>query len=331
MRVRRVLSLLRLVVEAEEDQLVLLARIGELNRRLQEPEPAVLAQWERTQQQREAERKLGLKLIPINLLKISTPNSGGGFTVEGNKFKGITKTAFDILGETPQTEAPIAGLRFVFPDTLAAPKPTKAAKAAKAAKGTPVAPKPMDEFAGRFVLTAVDVTADKIASDQVNIHRLQKFSHITADAWTEDYPAKDVRAFNVLNQGWSPPADTGTHHLTVTFATPITAKDQPYLTTQIYFGNKLGGAPSEGELFAFTGHDDGTDLPEFVLRILATKPTERTAQQQQAGHAVPPRRAGGANARCGTCFASICGSSRRLRRWSMPATGATSPMAKPGA
>ncbi|MBV5332050.1 hypothetical protein JZU54_00320, partial [bacterium] len=79
----------------------LLERITALNRGLQVPDSQVLAQWERTQQQREADRKRGLKLIPVKLLKISTPNSGGGFTVEGNKFKGITKTAFDILGETP--------------------------------------------------------------------------------------------------------------------------------------------------------------------------------------------------------------------------------------
>jgi hypothetical protein len=274
-------SALRKTVLKTDELPALLARIATFNQRLQNPDPKVLAQWERTQQQREADRKLGLKLIPINLLKISTPNSGGGFTVEGNKFKGISKTAYDILGETPQAEAPIAGLRFVFPVKMSAPKPIKAVKTTKAPKETPVAPKPMDEFAGRFVLTAVDVTADKIPGDQVNIHRLLKFSHITADAWTEDYPAKDVRAFNVLNQGWSPPATTGTHHLTVTFTSPITAKDQPYLTTQIYFGNKMGGAPSEGELFAFTGHDDGTDLPEFILRILATKPAERTAEQQQ--------------------------------------------------
>jgi hypothetical protein len=271
-------SALRKTVLKTDELPALRERITALNRRLQEPDPKVLALWERTQNQREADRKLGLKLIPVKLLKISTPNSSG-FTVEGNKFKGATKTAYDILGETPQAEAPIAGLRLVFPDTLAAPRQTKAAKAAK---GAPNAPKPPDEFAGRFVLTAVDVTADKIASDQVNIHRLQKFSRITADAWTEDYPAKDVRAFNVLNQGWSPPPASGKHHLTLTFATPITAKEQPYLTTQIYFGNKMGGAPSEGELFAFTGHDDGTDLPESILRILATSPTERSAQQQQS-------------------------------------------------
>ncbi len=272
-------SALRKTVLKTDELPALRERIAALNQRLQEPDLKVLAQWERAQEKQEADRKLGLRLIPVDLLKISTPNSGGGFTVEGNKFKGITKTAYDILGKTPQTEAPIAGLRIVFPDTLAAPKP---AKAAKAAKGAPNAPKATDEFAGRFVLTAVDVTADEIPGDQVNIHRLQKFRRITADAWTEDYPAKDVRAFNVLSQGWSPPAATGTHHLTLTFATPITAKDQPYLTTQIYFGNRMGGAPSEGELFAFTGHDDGTDLPEFVLRILTTKPAERTAEQQQS-------------------------------------------------
>ena len=272
-------SALRKTVLRTDELPALRERIIALERRLQAPDPEVLSRWEDTQKKQEADRKLGLKLIPVNLLKISTPNSGGGFSVEGNKFRGITKTAFDILGQTPQADEPIAGLRFVFPDTLAAPKPTKAAKAAKT---SPAAPKPMDEFAGRFVLTAVDVTADRIAGDQVNIHRLLKFGRITADAWTEDYPAKDVRAFDVLNRGWSPPAATGTHHLTLTFATPITAKDQPYLTAQIYFGNKAGGAPSEGELYAFTGHDDGTDLPESVLRILATDPSERSGEQRQA-------------------------------------------------
>ena len=272
-------SALRKTVLKTDELPALRERIAALDRRLKEPDLKVLAQWERTQEKQEADRKLGLRLIPVNLLKISTPNSGGGFSVEGNKFKGITKTAYDILGETPQSEEPIAGLRFVFPDTLAAPKP---AKAAKAAKTSPAAPKPMDEFAGRFVLTAVDVTADRIPGDQVNIHRLLKFGRITADAWTEDYPAKDVRAFDVLNRGWSPPSATGTHHVTLTFATPISAKEQPYLTAQIYFGNKAGGAPSEGELYAFTGHDDGTDLPASVLRILATDPAERTTEQRQA-------------------------------------------------
>ena len=272
-------SALRKTVLKTDELPALRERIAALHRRLKEPDPRVLGSWERTQRQRETDRKTGLRLIPVKLLKISTPNSGGGFSVEGNKFKGITKTAYDILGETPQAEEPIAGLRFVFPDTLAAPKP---AKAAKSAKTSPAAPKPMDEFAGRFVLTAVDVTADRIAGDQVNIHRLLKFGRITADAWTEDYPAKDVRAFDVLNRGWSPPAATGTHHLTLTFATPISAKEQPYLTAQIYFGNKAGGAPSEGELYAFTGHDDGTDLPESVLRILATDAAERTTEQRQA-------------------------------------------------
>ena len=272
-------SALRKTVLKTDELPALRERIAALDRRLKEPDPQVLGAWEQAQRRREADRKAGLRLIPVKLLKISTPNSGGGFSVEGNKFKGITKTAYDILGETPQAEELIAGLRFVFPDTLAAPKP---AKAAKSAKTSPAAPKPMDEFAGRFVLTAVDVTADRIAGDQVNIHRLLKFGRITADAWTEDYPAKDVRAFDVLNRGWSPPAATGTHHLTLTFATPISAKEQPYLTAQIYFGNKAGGAPSEGELYAFTGHDDGTDLPESVLRILATDAAERTTEQRQA-------------------------------------------------
>ncbi|NBY36136.1 MAG: hypothetical protein EBQ59_01580, partial [Verrucomicrobia bacterium] len=74
----------------------------------------------------------------------------------------------------------------------------------------------------------------------------------------------------------------GPAHITLTFATPITAETHPYLTTQIYFGNRMGGNPSTGELFAITGHDDGTDLPEHVIRTLETKSDQRSAAQKEA-------------------------------------------------
>jgi len=255
----------RKTVLKADDLPAVTARIAELVARLRTPEPKLLAGWEAAQHTRLAERRLGLKLIPVNLLKISTPNSGGGFTVDGHKFKGIGKTAYDILGETPKAEAPIAGLRIQFPAAAKAP-----------AKGN-------GDFPGSFVLTAVDVTADKVAGDQVNIHRLQKYARITANSWLEDYPAEDVRAFNIMSKGWGPdPAASGPAYITLTFAKPITAAEQPYLTTQIYFGNRFGGAPGEGELYAFTGHDDGTNLPEFVLRILSTNASQRSAEQQQA-------------------------------------------------
>ena len=270
-------SAMRKTVLKTDEFKTLEARLTSLRNQLRSPNQAALRAWENIQQQRLQERRLGLEIIPIKLTKISTPNSGGGFTIEGNKFMGLGKAVYDLLGETPKTKAPITGLRLVFPNV---DEPGKTAKGKTIAKPKS---KMAGEFPANFILTAVDATADKISSDQVNIHKLLKFSRITASSWVDGYPAEDVRAFDVLSKGWGPdPKLEGPAHITLTFATPITAETHPYLTTQIYFGNRMGGNPSTGELFAITGHDDGTDLPEHVIRTLETKSDQRSAAQKEA-------------------------------------------------
>ncbi|NBS05778.1 MAG: hypothetical protein EBS64_11460, partial [Verrucomicrobia bacterium] len=232
-------SAMRKTVLKTDEIKTLEARLASLRDKLRTPNQPILSAWENIQQLRIQERRLGLELIPIKLIKISTPNSGVGFTIEGNKFMGLGKAVYDLLGETPKTQAPITGLRLVFPNVD---------EPAKTAKGKAVA-KPKSKMAGdfpaNFILTAVDATADKIPGDQVNIHKLIKFSRITASSWVEGFPAADVRAFDVLSRGWGPdPKLEGPAHITLTFTTPITAETHPYLTTQIYFGNRMGGNPS---------------------------------------------------------------------------------------
>jgi hypothetical protein len=252
------------------DQAALPDRIAALKLKLATPDNAALSRWISEQQAALAKRKAGLKLHPVHLLKISTPNSGGGFTVEGNTFKGLGGAAYDILGETPKTSEPITGLRIVF-----TPNKSKPTKDPKDAKKVVKAGEKSD-----FVVSAVDVTADKVAGDQVNIHRLQQFSRVTASSWQPDFPAIDVRAFHP-RRGWSPDLKTDeAPHLTLTFDQPITADKQAYLTTQVYFA--MGGkTPAQGQLFAMTGTDDGTDLPADIIALIHTEAAKRTEPQQR--------------------------------------------------
>ena len=243
-------------------------RIAGLKLKLATPDDAALARWVGEQQALLAKRQAGLKLHPIHLRKISTPNSGGGFTVEGHTFKGLGGAAYDILGETPKTAEPITGLRIVF-----TPNKSKPAKDAKDGKKAPVSK-------ADFVVSAVDVTTDKVASDQVNIHKLQKFSRVTASSWQPEFPAIDVRAFNP-RRGWSPDLKSDeAPHLTLTFDQPITADKQAYITTQVYFA--MGGkVPQQGQIFAVTGTDDGTDLPADIITLIGLPAPQRNESQRR--------------------------------------------------
>jgi hypothetical protein len=252
------------------DQATLPDRIAALKLKLTSPDQAALDRWVGEQQAALAKRQAGLKLYPINLLKISTPNSGGGFTVEGNTFKGLGGAAYDVLGETPKTAEPITGIRIAFTPNKS--KPTKDPKDPKKV----VSPAEKADF----VVSAVDVTADKVAGDQVNIHKLQKFARVTASSWQPDFPAADVRAFHP-RRGWSPDLQSDeAPHLTLTFDQPITADKQAFITTQVYFA--MGGkTPAQGQLFAVTGTDDGTDLPADIIALIQTPTAQRTAPQQR--------------------------------------------------
>ncbi|NBX34632.1 DUF1549 domain-containing protein, partial [bacterium] len=171
------------------------ARIAALRQTLATRDDAVLAAWIKEQRAWLTDRTQGTQLHPINLTKISTPNSGGGFTVEGNTFKGLGGAAYDLLGELPKTTAPIIALRLVFQPKMTPggkPAPKKgAAKNAKGATEPAAAPAPV-----AYQVSAVDVTVDKVPGDQVNIHKLQKFSRVTASSFDPAHPPANVRAMN---------------------------------------------------------------------------------------------------------------------------------------
>jgi len=270
--------------------------IAALEADLAKPDPRVLAAWEKREQAQLAIRGRDLAVHPVKVVKVSTPNRGTGFAPEdGNRVRigaGFAMAAFDVSTELPRLDRPITGIRAVFhpqpdlpgvgwgygPTNTAArgvrvpPRPAKATKAAGAMPAAAEGP-----AKGSFMLTAMAVTADAVPGDQVNLHRLQAISRVTATSWQAANPP--MGALDPRNDsGWAPDLATeGPVAFTATFAEPVRSDKTPYLTVQLNFGNGREQVPGLFELQVLTGSDDGTDLPTDIVAALGTAPAQRSA------------------------------------------------------
>jgi hypothetical protein len=271
--------------------------IAALEARLARPDERVLAAWEHREQARLSVRGQGLRVHPVKVLKVSTPNRGAGFEVEGENRVRIRQpgdlAAYDILTELPRLGVPITGLRFTmlpqpeFPLGGWGPGPAKATpnraatKKGKAAMTAPVADPEAPQLKGSFKLTAIAASAEPVPGDQVNLHRLEAFSRVTANSWEPENPPAGV--LDPRNDsGWSPDRATeGPVHLTATLARPLDAAAAPYLTVQLNFGAGKVMIPGLIEVAAITGVDDGTDLPAAVLAALRTPAEARSAEHRE--------------------------------------------------
>ncbi|HEY2416161.1 MAG TPA: PSD1 and planctomycete cytochrome C domain-containing protein [Pirellulaceae bacterium] len=277
------------------------AELARLKDQLARPDPKAVAAWVKEQNHERAERGKGLELQPLEVLKVSTPNRGAGWEVENGRYVHITQAsdlvAYDVSLKLPTTSAPITGIRVVFHPDDAAPGggwgfgPTEgsARRQAKTADKKP-------EFKGNFVLTAFSASADEVPGDQVNLNELLPVRRVTANSWQDAYPPEkclDPRNDN----GWSPAADQdGNVHLTATFDQPIDATKTPYATVQVNFGNGHSQVAARFEMFAVTGNDDGSPLPEAIIAIVEKKNSERAAEENErlseyySKHAEPTKR-----------------------------------------
>jgi len=275
------------------EETTLRGEIAALEAKLARRDDAVLAGWEKREQARLEERGKSLRVIPLKAVKISTPNRGAGFdlTPEGRvslKNPG-DMGAFDILTELPKNTGPITGLRFVmhpvadaalggwgFGPSKGAPARAPVAKKKSAEKMEPPAEPALK---GSFKLTAVAASVDAVPGDQVNLHKFEKISRVTASSWEPQNPA--VGVLDPRNDsGWSPDLATdGPVHLTATLARPIDPAATPHLTVQLNFGAGKAYIAGLIEVCAITGTDDGTDLPTEVVAALKTPQAQRTAEQ----------------------------------------------------
>ena len=275
----------RTVLKTGEEP-ALRTQIAALEAKLAQRDDAVLVAWERREHALLAERGRNLRVHPLKVRKISTPNRGAGFEVEGEHRVRIGRVgdlaAFDILADLPVLDAPITGLRFIMhpvegaplggwsaPPTATVPAPGNAKKT-----GAPTAP----PSKSTFKLTAIAVSAEAVPGDQVNLHKLEKISRVTASSWEAQNPA--AGCLDPRNEsGWSPDLATeGSVHLTATLARPLDPAATPHLTAQLNFG--AGKALIAGliEICAITGTDDGTDLPADVVAALSVPAAQRAPE-----------------------------------------------------
>ncbi len=252
----------------EED--ALRARIVALEATLAHPSPQLLTQWEATQRDALVKRGKDLLLHPVKLLKISTPNSGSGFSIENQQFALVERpmgfVAFDVSMELPPLTQPITGLRVVMHPSLDAPA---------AGWGWNMG----QEGKGNFVLTSVSLSAGTVASDQVNLYRMIEPSGVTANTWEPQHPPEGVLNTNA-SAAWVPDlAHDGPVQLTVTFAQPLRSADATHLTAQLNFGRGGNVTAKRMEFFALTGTDDDSNLPASMIAIVAKNPSQRNAQE----------------------------------------------------
>ena len=261
-------NLKSVLVTGEED--ALRERIAELEERLALPNATEVARWELGEQKKLAKRGLGFALHPVQLVKISTPNTGSGFEIEGGRYARVTRpmgfVAFDIAMEFTQPLEPVTGLRIVMHADPAAPNAGWGwADAGKGEKRT-------------FAVTNVSVSAGTVGSDQVNLYRMLDLASATADCWSGDNRPEGVLETRG-DTAWIPDiAHEGPVHLTVMFDQPL-ARDATDLTAQINFGRWGEVTAKRMEFFLVTGNDDGSSLPPAVMRVLAKDRSVRSADE----------------------------------------------------
>jgi hypothetical protein len=284
--------LARTVLRTDEEA-ALERRIASLQSELSQLDSNILSSWEAGEVGRQAKRGKDLKVYPLKAIKVSTPNRGAGFEVEGESRVRLKEPggmgAFDILTELPATELPITGLRVIMHPVAALPgggwgKGLPEGEGSKKKKQTPApelaaTPDQAKSPKGTFMLTALAATADQVPGDQVNLFRMLQIARVTANSWSAG--REPVGCLNPLNDsGWSPDLATeGPVHLTATFEKPLSAGRTPFLTVQLNFGNGKNYIPELIELQVISGTDDGTDLPEAILEIMAIPNADRTAEQ----------------------------------------------------
>ena len=267
-------------------------QIAQIQSTLATVDSEVLAAWEARERAKLAQRGKDLAVHPVKVVKVSTPNRGAGFEVEGESRVRLKEPggmgAFDISTELPKLDRPISGLRVIMHPVPELPgggwgkgpeggKPRGKKQAAPAdATEEPTTEKVPK---GTFMLTALAATADKIPGDQVNLFKMLPISRVTANSW--EHGREPAGCLDPLNDsGWSPSLDTeGAVHLTATFSEPISASATPFLTVQLNFGNGKNLVAELIELQVIAGIDDGTDLPSEILEVVEIPNANRTAEQ----------------------------------------------------
>ena len=242
-------------------------RLAELEEMVNSPLESQPA-WEAATKRELAERGKDLKLHPLKILKLTTPNRGLEKQTDEWIINSLTQKPRSPSVVLEANVDEITGLRVEFLPHESLPK-----GGLGHGKG-----RDMD---GSLLLTSFSVSADAIPSDQVDLYKMVPIREATASAANESFPPADCLDPRGHN-GWSPhPENQTPQHITFTFEQPIQGSDTPYITAMLVWGGGSDLIGGQYRFFALTGNDDGTNLPEEIQNILTASEEERSDQQRQ--------------------------------------------------
>ena len=290
-------------------------RIGELEAELAAPDMELVNAWLEEQRADLAGLGKGFNLHPVELLEVSTPNTGTGYglaeaEVDGDSttlvvFERAMNAAFDVVVQLPrdQPDLKITGLRYRFLPREPEPQPDAEADTglddpAEAAEKTDTAETPADVSIGfghlrppaegepapptTLAVNAVATSAGQVPSDQVDLHRLLPLRRATASNWLDRHRPEAVLDPRT-DDAWVPdPGQGSPAHLTVTFDEVIDPATDPYLTTQLYFGFGRSLSPYRIQILAMSGHDSDSPLPDDIRQLVEAEWSELDGDQQAA-------------------------------------------------
>ncbi len=243
--------------------------LAELQTQMQQPLPSQ-ATWEVAARRELAQLGQDLELHPVDVIKVTSPNRSTAYEVLPDGTVYVPNAA----GRSPSISAKIkvdqvTALRLVFyPDERFPDKGIGHGNDSN--------------LKGSLLLTSFSASATAQPADQVDLYHELQFRTATASASHEDFPPQDTLDPRDHN-GWSPhPANQTPQHITFQLVEPLKLSETPYVTAMLVWGGgPYGGGLVGGryKLFAVTGQDDGTNIPEDVQRILAIPPEERSTEQ----------------------------------------------------
>ncbi len=246
-------------------------KLENLRSELLQPHPDQ-PRWEEATRRDLAQRGKRLQLFPLRVLKVTEPNQGGSFEIQ----EGHTVFVQTPRGHAPsvslqldQSVSEIQGLRIEF-------LPDPSFPGGSSGHG-------QKHFPGGFILTGFSTSATLLPADQVDLYRLLKVSRATASRSDPTYPPEDCLDERDHN-GWSPGSDFDKpQHITFTFSEPVNPSLTPFMTAMMIWGGAGIDDPTlmagRYRFYAFTGQDDGTNVPEDVQHMLTIEPAQRSSEQ----------------------------------------------------
>lgn len=230
--------------------------------------------WENEQRQHLRTRGDNLAFNSIAPIKITTPNTSNTGVVQPDSSLFIEAggylAAYNVSAEIAQpNNSPITGIRIEF-------YPNDASNGYLGHNTS-------DNLKGGIVMTSLAISKGTIPSDQVDLYNLVPLSEVTASSTHPDYHPLNVLDERRIN-GWAPRESSfkQQQHFTATFEEPIDPDTFSHLTVMLNFGQGSNLIPSHFKIFAMTGTDDGTNIPENLQRALQTSSSDRSAAESDA-------------------------------------------------